>query len=222
MPKNHIKVPSKNIEHADLVEIKHNKPMVSSLVIAELFGRRHDKVLESIRKVVIEQLGLPIMGETSIDSQGKERPVYFLEERAALIVMPFLGGKKAIEGQVKLVDAYLAYHRAAEQKKDPDWQVIRDESKVGFKWMAETLKEQREALGKETKSFHYSNEARLVNSVLSGRFEGLKRDTLSASDLKLVGDLQRYNATLIAQDIPYQKRKEILRDRATPKLERQA
>jgi Rha family phage regulatory protein len=218
MPKNHIKVPSKNIEHADLVEIKHNKPMVSSLVIAELFGRRHDSVLRSIRQVVIEQLGVHVFAETYKDNQGKERPLYWLEERAALIVMPFLGGKKAMDGQMKLVDAYLAYHRAAEQKKDPDWKVIRDETKVGFKWMADTLKERREASGKATKSFHYSNEARLVNSVLSGRFEGLNRDALSASDLKLVGDLQRYNATLIAQDIPYQKRKEILRDRATLKL----
>jgi Rha family phage regulatory protein len=218
MPKNSTLVPSKNVASDNLVEIRNGNPMVSSLKVAEIFGRKHSAVMRSIRTVLVEQLGECVAASTYKDTQGKDRSMYWLDEREALVIMPFLGGKNAMQGQVKLVDAYLAYHRAAEQKKDPDWKVIRDETKVGFKWMADTLKEQREASGKETKSFHYSNEARLVNSVLSGRFEGLKRDSLSASDLKLVGDLQRYNATLIAQDIPYQKRKEILRDRAVLKL----
>lgn len=84
--------------------------------------------------------------------------------------------------------------------------------------MNETLQEKRAAIGKKTEGRHYSNEARMINAVLTNRFAGLDRNTLSASDLQLMADLQRYNAILIGQDMPYQNRKAILMDRATQKL----
>lgn len=198
---------------ADLIEIRKGKAMVSSLKIAELFERRHDSVLRAIRK-----LGLRTVADSYLNAQNKPQPFCWLEERESLIVMPFLGGRKAIDGQTKLVDAYLAYHKAAERRTEPEWQLIRDEAKVGFKWMSATLKETREAAGKETKSHHFQNEARMINAVLAGKHGKLDRDTLSASDLVMMGELQRLNAVLIGQNLPYQNRKTILMDRAIRKL----
>jgi hypothetical protein len=40
------------------------------------------------------------------DEQGKLQPMYELSRRAALFVMPFVGGRKSKEGQLKLVDAF--------------------------------------------------------------------------------------------------------------------
>ncbi len=68
------------------LEIRRNRPMVSSLTIAQLFGRRHDLVLRAIRKeVAADRLdyafgGCPICGkplltnadETGPDIGGKE------------------------------------------------------------------------------------------------------------------------------------------------------
>jgi Rha family phage regulatory protein len=198
---------------ADLIEVRKGKAMVSSLKISELFDRRHDSVLRNIRK-----LGLRKLEESYVNAQNKQQPVYWLEEREALIVMPFLGGKKSLEGQTKLVDAYQALHREVAKRKEPEWKFIRDETKVGFKWMNETLKERRESAGKVTKSYHHSNEARMINAVLAGKHGKLDRDTLSASDLVLMADLQRYNAILIGQDHPYQVRKAMLMDRAIKKI----
>lgn len=200
------------------VEIRHGKPMVSSLTIAEVFARRHDNVLSAIAKVAEAKPHLLIRKEMSKDGRGRERPVFWLDKKAALTVMPFIGGKHAMDGQEKLVDAYLAYHRQAESRKEPEWQLIRDETKVGFKWMNETLQEARAAIGKETKAHHFSNEARMINAVLAGKACKLDRNSLSASDLALMADLQRLNAVLIGQNMPYKDRKAALMDRSTKKL----
>lgn len=195
------------------IEIRGGKPMVSSLMIADIFQRRHDNVLKHIRR-----LGLLHLEESYLNKQGKEQPVYWLHERESLILMPFLGGRKSLEGQTKLVDAYLAHHRAAEKRTGPEWKAIRDKTKVGFKWMTETLREVREAQGKTTSEYHYSNEARLISMVLSGAGSKLDRDSLSASDLDAVADLQRVNAILIAQNVPYQERKAALSQRFVGRL----
>lgn len=58
---------------ANVVELHHGQPMVSSRTIAELFERRHDHVLRSIRRVKEANSRLPIREETSFDSQGREQ-----------------------------------------------------------------------------------------------------------------------------------------------------
>lgn len=213
MPKQNTQVTPIAATGNDLIKIKKGKAMVSSLNIAELFERRHDSVLRAIRR-----LGLRTVAETYEDSQGRLQPLYWLEEREALILMPFLGGKKSLDGQIKLVDAYLKLHREAESRQSPEWQHIRDETKVGFKWMSDTLKETRESIGKATLPHHFQNEARMINAVLAGKHGKLDRNTLSASDLVLMAELQRLNAVLIGQNMPYKDRKAVLMDRAIKKL----
>ena len=101
----------------------------------------------------------------------------------------------------------------------PAWQLVRDETKVGFKWMSEALEDQRQALGKETSTIHYMNEAKLVNGVYFGIVKGIDRDNLSKADIKAIGDLQRLNARLIAQNKPYDERKEYLTSHLTAKMQ---
>ena len=94
---------------------------VSSLVIAELFDRRHDSVLRSI-DTVNSQLS-EIKGEHIIAfSKGKgidgisNTRTAFLNERQFLMVMPFIGGKKSLEGQIKLVDEFMRLRKELDSK----------------------------------------------------------------------------------------------------------
>ena len=85
---------------ANVIEVHRNKPMVSSLKIAELFERRHDSVLRAIRVELQEEISLRKLAEsTYTNERGREYPVYWLDERQALVLMPFLGGAKAREGR---------------------------------------------------------------------------------------------------------------------------
>jgi len=95
-----------------------------------------------------------------------------------------------------------------------DWRKLRHESAASFKVMTAMLAMTRADAGKETVGYHFSNEARLVNSLLSGEFKGLDRDGLSADDLALLAHIEERNAVLIGRGIAYDKRKDMLKQYA--------
>ena len=96
----------------------------------------------------------------------------------------------------------------------PAWQAARAESKIGAQVMAEILQTTRAAAGKETKAYHFSNEALLCNEALTGRREALPRDNLPAPVLRMLIRLEAANAALIAHGKPYHERKARLQDMA--------
>ena len=77
----------------------------------------------------------------------------------------------------------------------------------------------RKVAGKVVEHYHFSNEFDLINRVALGMSakqyratHGLSaddsiRDTLTATEIKCVGHLQRYNASLIDFGLPFDKRK---------------
>ena len=88
------------------IKLHGNVPMVSSKDIAEQFGRDHNHVMTAIKGV----LNLSDIVEAKYKAgNGQMQPCILLNERSALIAMPFIGGNKSKEGQVALVDAYLVY-----------------------------------------------------------------------------------------------------------------
>ena len=94
---------------------------VSSLVIAELFNRTHSNVLRSIDKVNTQLTD--IKDESIIDfvkgkdSEGiRNTRTAFLSERQFLMVMPFLGGEKALAGQIRLVDEFMRLRKELDSK----------------------------------------------------------------------------------------------------------
>ena len=86
----------------------------------------------------------------------------------------------------------------------------REVASLEFKSMCAHLQSRREIDGKETKNFHYSNEAKLVNFAFSGKFESIDRSSLPDSDLRLVAAIEIKNSALIGCGVDREKRKEIL------------
>lgn len=95
-----------------------------------------------------------------------------------------------------------------------DWRKLRHESASSFKVMTSILAMTRAEAGKQTVGYHFSNEARLVNSMLSGEYKGMDRDSMSAGDLALLAHLEERNAILIARDFTYEDRKTALKSYA--------
>lgn len=91
--------------------------------------------------------------------------------------------------------------------EQPKWKSERKEASVGYKVMSEILQIRRKAEGKETKSYHYSNEARLINAALTGKFKPLNREVLSMEQVKMLAALEVKNTVLIAQGKSYNERK---------------
>ena len=96
------------------------------------------------------------------------------------------------------------------ERESIDWGMLRHASKSSNKVANEILKMVRSEQGKETKHFHYANEAKLVNFALTGKFEPIDRDSLSADDLDMLASLENRNSVLIGRNVDRETRKEIL------------
>ena len=90
-----------------IIEVHGSELTTTSLVIAELFGRPHKNVLQSLDKISNEINGLVFKPDIFIDKNGEERRMLILTERQFLISMPFIGGNKSLEGQIRLVDEFI-------------------------------------------------------------------------------------------------------------------
>lgn len=90
---------------------------------------------------------------------------------------------------------------------DQDWKRLRHISTASAMLLCETLKDQREADGKETVGYHYKNEHCLVNSLLNGKFAGIDRDKLIGWELDFIGYFDRRDSALIAKGLSYAERK---------------
>jgi len=98
------------------LELVNKELLVDTLQVAKEFDRPHNKVLESIRSVVkkTDSNDLSILAESELrhgsyfDKNNQKRPLFLLNEEAALICMPFIGGRKSLEGQAMLVRSFLS------------------------------------------------------------------------------------------------------------------
>lgn len=221
-----------------LIKIVKGEPVVSTEVVAVEFGRDHFRVMGSIESLVESgHLGASDFRASSYRSkQNKDLPCYELTERGFLIAMPFIGGDKARDGQVRLVDSFITYREKA--KKEAAIQAERDLARLEYRPMTNAIKNSKESEGKEAAHYHYSNEADMINRIVLGttsakfrkeneigKDEAI-RDYLSAEQIRAITELQRADTVFISMGWDYEKRKAELivmfnRNHKTPLIEEQ-
>jgi Rha family phage regulatory protein len=193
-----------------IVHLSKGEPVTDSLAIANEFGRRHDNVIQSLNDLVkdgtINRLDFKVV--KYLDAKGEQRKKIELSERGALTAMPFIGGKKSRQGQVILVNSFLAMRAEAATQKP--WLEARSEASLGYTAMSETLQEVRTEQGKDTAGFHYSNEAKMINGILFNVAGSVDRKSLTSKQLTLLSKLKIKNAILIGSGKAYQERKAAL------------
>ncbi|MES2048136.1 MAG: Rha family transcriptional regulator [Pseudomonadota bacterium] len=193
----------------EIVHLHLGKPITNSVAISREFLRRHDNVLQSLDDLITDgTIGLLEFKETSYqDSQCKKQRMIELTECGALTAMPFIGGRNSRTGQVRLVKAFLALRDQMVNQNAEDWKVVRKKISISHMMMLNALQEVRAANGKSTEAHHYINEAKLVNWVLFGYFEGVVRDNLTQFDMDLMEKVEARNSIWIALGKTYGQRK---------------
>jgi phage regulator Rha-like protein len=210
---------------SSLVHVSYGKPVTDSLAIAREFGRQHKHGLRTLDSLIADgTINRPNFGPISYtDELNRPQRLIELDERAALIAMPFIGGRNSRIGQVRLVDAFLATRAAMEERKSVGWTQARQQAASNYAVVSEMLMLRREAEGKVTQAHHYANEARLLNFVFSGDCGPIERDGLTAAELHLLHRLEIRDSALIAMGKSYAERKAALMaykaELTTPKLE---
>lgn len=92
----------------ELINIKNDEAVTTSLAVAEIFGKQHAKVIRSIEKLTKAKNGLSEMFHKSVykDSSGKNNPMYFMNRDGfSLLVMGFTG-EKALDWKIKYIEAF--------------------------------------------------------------------------------------------------------------------
>ncbi|MCB6839908.1 Rha family transcriptional regulator [Weissella viridescens] len=108
----------------DLITVENGEPMTTSLKIAEVFGKRHTDVLETIRNKIkkideLEESGnfrSPKFIESSfVNSQNKEHAMYKLNKDALVLVVMNYQTKEALKFQLDYIDAFNNMQKKLEQ-----------------------------------------------------------------------------------------------------------
>jgi len=101
-----------------LVTIQREEAQTTSLIVAEVFGKRHDHVIRDIRKLMGElpPERLPIFGESTYLNEQQRLQVMFTMNRDgfSLLAMGFTG-KKALEFKLQYIDAFNQMERRLSQ-----------------------------------------------------------------------------------------------------------
>lgn len=86
-------------------------------------------------------------------------------------------------------------------------EAARRQAAMSYRSLCEALVITHQAVGKETKPHHYMNEARLINEILTGVFQGRNRSQLSLSELEVVTLMENRDVLLLGQGKDYASRK---------------
>lgn len=92
----------------DLVIMKNQKAVTSSLQIAESFNKNHQHVLEAIDNLTVENSGVKnlFFESTYTNSRGRQyRQIYMNRDGFTLLAMGFTG-KQALEFKLKYINAF--------------------------------------------------------------------------------------------------------------------
>ncbi len=96
-----------------------------------------------------------------------------------------------------------------------DWSRVRHVATAAAKLLGEVIKDHKELQGSKAEPKHYMTEHKLVNWLLTGKFEGLHRDSLTGWQLDFIGHFDIRDSLLIAKGVPYAERKVMLKQEAS-------
>ncbi len=100
-----------------IIHGENNQLSIESRYIAEVFDRRHDNVLQTIRTLINEGIISALeFKERVYTSRGKPLPCFELNESGFLKAMPFIGGSKSKEGQKLLVDEFFRLRKQLDRQ----------------------------------------------------------------------------------------------------------
>jgi Rha family phage regulatory protein len=99
----------------DLVIMNNNQAVTTSLVLAEVFEKKHQHVLRDIDALKdVSNFGQMFFESNEPDSYGRNRRIYFMNRDGFTLIAMGYTGSKAMEFKLKYIDAF---NRMEEQIK---------------------------------------------------------------------------------------------------------
>ena len=180
----------------------------NSLMVAKMFGKRHDHVLRDIKEMECsDEFRLSNFGESYYkNAQGKKQPcINMTRDGFTFLVMGYRGKKAA-----QFREAYIARFNQMEN-------FIRTlvETRTQFPLLTENIK----LLHEKPKPYHFSNECDMLNRLVLGKTEKQFRQErnlekkesirpyLTAEQIELLDILQKVDIGLLVSVPDFEQRK---------------
>ena len=171
---------------------RNGKAWVSSREVAKRFDKRHDRVIRKIRNLLAD-LAPQKWGTknnfheiTCIDNRGKDYPEFIMNKKGfSLLAMRFTG-KRALEWQVKYVDAFDLMEQFIVQRQSAEWQQARLQGKQTRRELTDAIQQlipyAEEQGSKNMAKQAYRSYAKMGNNICGTA--GVKRDSLDMHQLR--------------------------------------
>ena len=186
---------------------------MSSLEIAELTGKRHDHVMNDIRKMLEELEVLTPVFSGMRKVRGKEYEVFNLPKRETLILV----SGYSVSMRASIIDRWQELE--AKELLEYERKTSRQQARLEAPLMTKALQDARARLGKESPPHVFSNDYDMIYRIVLGlpakkykAENGIDdkqnlRDVLSLEQIKAVESLQRLNQSMHELDFDFETRK---------------
>ena len=189
----------------ELVTLMRNDAVVSSLQIAEHFGKRHAHLMRNIENAILTEpkIGLsdsPFRKSYYKDESGKKNPMYYLtRDGFSFLVMGFTG-KKAAEWKWKYIAAFNSMEKIIRERLTLEWKQTRAAGKLTrrsetdvIQLLAEYAKQQ----GSKNSQMLYMVYSRLANKAVGVT----SRETASIRELNRLEEVEEMILKIIRRDM---------------------
>lgn len=157
----------------ELIQLRGNNAVVSSLDVAEHFGKKHQDVLRKIENAISNSENAKLRFQKSIyksPDNNKSYPMYYMNRDGfSFLVMGFTGAK-ADEWKWKYIDAFNEMERLLTEKQTQAWVETRQQSKLTRKAETDVLKrfvEYAQTQGSGNADKYYIIFSNLANKVVN-------------------------------------------------------
>jgi len=174
---------------------KQGQILTTSLDVAEKFGKRHDNVLQSIRKIVEEmpERGALNFKETSyIDESNRRKPMYDITRSGFSVLVMGFNGRKALEWKFLYEDAFSKMEHALLNQSNISWQDDRKAGKITRREETDVIRdfvEYAHSQGSTKANFYYKHLTNATYKALflvADKFPGQFRDLLNSRQLSFL------------------------------------
>lgn len=186
----------------EIVYLKNDQALTDSLIVAEMFGKRHDNVMQAIEKLIG---GLPKNKDTpemffktwyKHPQNGEHYAKYLMNRDGySLLVMGFTG-KKALEWKLKYIEAFNAMEKVITEKQTSVWIETRQQGKLIRKEetnIIQKLVEYAKAQGSGHADMLYMTYTKLANKMAGIT----SRDTATTMQLNDLSTMERLIAKVV-------------------------
>ncbi len=182
-----------------LVTLEGSKPMVTSLMVAEKFGKLHKNVVRDIRRMECSEQFSRLNFEPSdyVDERGKEQPMFVMTRDGFSILAMGFTGKEAMTWKEKFIAEFNRLEKIVQKVQQysllPDWTEARQLGKAVRRELTDAIQDVLIPYAKSNGStnfgrfyVHYSN--MLIKAMFDIEEQPNKslRDNLNQKQLETV------------------------------------